>query len=200
MTPRPCIVVAGMGRCGTSLMMQMLEAGGVPCHGTWPAFETDDSLPAKFDAYSFDLRGDQAIKLIDPANLRLGRLPHHIVIWMDRIGAEQAKSQLKLLQASGEAVGNSRRERRGMERALRNDRARHRAALGIPGRTPSTRVAFETLLSAPYWTANAVVSFLMQWGWTGIDAYAMAQQVIQRPVTCYPGMLEVEMLARRGMV
>ena len=42
---RPCIIVSGLGRCGSSLVMQMLHAGGVECLGAPPAFEPPESSP-----------------------------------------------------------------------------------------------------------------------------------------------------------
>jgi hypothetical protein len=41
MMSAPVIVVAGLGRCGTSLVMQMLAAAGLPCVGSFPDFEDD---------------------------------------------------------------------------------------------------------------------------------------------------------------
>jgi hypothetical protein len=191
---RPCIIVAGMGRCGTSLMMQMLYAAGVPCEGPWPAFETDAVLPGIFDAAAFDERQDHAIKMIDPMHLGPGALPHHVVIWMDRAHTEQAKSQIKFLRSAGGDVEATRPARRAMEATLRHDRPLNRAALGIPGRTPAMAVPFEILLEDPAWVAQGVASFLAPHGWTGLDVEAMALVVRPRSPACYPGFLETSLL------
>lgn len=55
-TPR-ITIVCGFGRCGMSLVMQTLDAGGMPVHDSWPAYEDAtahggnralmDTLPAK---------------------------------------------------------------------------------------------------------------------------------------------------------
>ena len=42
MSAPPALLVAGLGRCGTSLMMQMLAAAGLPCVGEFPAYEVPE--------------------------------------------------------------------------------------------------------------------------------------------------------------
>lgn len=195
---RPCIVVAGMGRCGTSLMMQMLAAGGVPCTGEWPAFESDRMTARHFDAKAFDALGDCAVKLVDPAPLRPGRLPNHVVIWLDRSVKEQARSQIKFLRWNGQRVEDSRRTRLAFENGLRRERLGNRLSLGVPGRTYSITTSFEMLINYPLRTAREIALFLSAHGWT-VDAEAMTRQVVPRAPDCYPGMLEVELLVARGV-
>lgn len=40
MSDKPTIFVSGLGRCGSSMTMQMLDAAGIPCIGDYPAYET----------------------------------------------------------------------------------------------------------------------------------------------------------------
>ena len=196
---RPCIVVAGMGRCGTSLMMQMLAAGGVPCTGEWPAFESDIALIRRFDAAAFDALGDCAVKLVDPAPLKPGRLPNHVVIWLDRSVPQQARSQIKFLRWNNFPVQETRQTRRAFETGLRTSRMGHRLSLGVPGRTPSIAIAFETILAYPARTARDIAAFLALHGWAALDVAAMAREVVPRSADCYPGMMELELLVARGM-
>lgn len=195
---KPCIVVAGMGRCGTSLMMQMLAAGGVPCTGEWPAFESDLAMAGRFDAKAFDALGDCAVKLVDPAPLKPGRLPNHVVIWLDRSVPQQARSQIKFLRWNGQRVEESRRTRLAFESGLRRERLGNRLSLGVPGRTYSITASFEMLINYPRRTAREIALFLSAHGWT-VDADAMARQVVRRQPDCYPGMMELELLAARGV-
>lgn len=194
----PCIVVAGMGRCGTSLMMQMLHAAGVPCVGEWPAFETDASAIGSFEPLAFASRTGQAIKLIDPANLKIGDMPNHVVIWLDRDSREQAKSQVKFAQLSVGRLPNTRLAIRAMEAGLRKTRSRHRSRVGIPSVCPHIDVRFENLIEAPHVTAGEISDFLGRHGWGGLDARIMASQVRRRSPQCYRGFLEAELLRERG--
>jgi hypothetical protein len=41
---KPYVIVAGFGRCGSSLTMTMLHAAGIPCIGTPPDFEVNQML------------------------------------------------------------------------------------------------------------------------------------------------------------
>lgn len=192
---RPCIVVAGQGRCGTSLVMQMLFAAGVPCDGDWPSFESEAQMIGTIDPEAFAARRDQAVKILDPGKCGLGSLPGHVVIWLDRDPVEQARSQIKFMRGHGVDIEDSRATRRGLASTLRSDRERHRAALGIPGKTPSLSVGFGILVLDPAWVAGAIAGFLKQHQWPALDTDAMTSVVRRRPSDCYPGFLE-NMLGR----
>lgn len=191
---KPCIVVAGMGRCGTSLTMQMLSAAGVPCVGTWPDFETEASSVMGFDAVKFAVLSDCAIKLIDPANLPVGDMPNHVVIWLDRDPRQQAKSQAKLLGAMGFHLDRS--GVRAIEGDLRRSRNKHRAVVGVPGGCDCLTVKFENLIQNPRTEAELLATFLAGHGWR-VDPAVMAAQVRWRPATCLPGFLEDQLLSER---
>lgn len=195
---KPCIVVAGMGRCGTSLMMQMLASAGVPCVGSWPAYETEASMIGVFDAASFACRSNEAIKLIDPANLPVGDMPNHLVIWLDRNPREQAKSQVKFMSLVGLTPQSNRAASRLVEADLRKSRDRHRARIGVPGGCPALTVQFENLIETPHATAGEIVQFLDDNGWHGLTATSMAAQVRRRDPRCYPGFLEAALMAEKG--
>lgn len=187
---RPCIVVAGMGRCGTSLTMQMLDAVGIPCIGDWPDFETDASSVGGFDPGRFGGMSDCAIKIVDPSNLMIGDMPNHVVIWLDRDARQQAKSQAKLLSLMGLRLG--RNAVRTIQGDLRKSRDRHRARVGIPGGCPSITLRFEGLIT----DRTAVTSlsrFLAEHGWDA-PAEKMAAQIRPRPTDCLPGFLEETLL------
>ena len=194
----PCIVVAGMGRCGTSLTMQMLDAGGIPCVGRFPDYETDAGLPSHFDAKHFARMSDCAIKLIGPANLPIGGMPDHVVIWLDRDPREQAKSQVKMASLLA-PIDNARRAIRLFEKDLRKSRAKHRAAVCVPGGVPSVSVSFEGLLAHPSHVAKAIADFLAENGWRGLDVSRMARQVRPRAAQCFPGFMEEQILASRRL-
>lgn len=103
----PPIFVAGMGRCGTSLVMQILHAGGIKCLGGFPAFEPE-CVGFDRDTRSLISQTGVAMKILDP---QLSSWPEKFdakIIWLNRDMREQSKSQIKFLQASTNAVIDSK--------------------------------------------------------------------------------------------
>jgi len=116
---RPVIVVSGLPRSGTSMMMKMLEAGGVP---VWmDGIRTpDDQNPKGY--YELE-RVKQLDKGMDRSWVRAGRgrvvkvissLLEHLpaennyqVVFMNRDIQEVLKSQSKMLSQRGEAGGSA---------------------------------------------------------------------------------------------
>lgn len=107
-TPGYFILVSGLPRSGTSLMMQLLHAAGVPlqCDGVraadvdntegyfeWEAIKTLPKNPRVLD----EARG-RAIKVISLLLPALPRQHHYKIIFMQRPVEEVAASQLKMLQ------------------------------------------------------------------------------------------------------
>ena len=105
------IMVAGLGRCGSSLVMQMLSAAGVPCIGTFPGFEVLDHHRHRADdphAWAA-IAARKAVKVLDP---QLAPPPPgyaYRTIILQRDHAQQADSMLKLIDHD-----RSRAMRRGM--------------------------------------------------------------------------------------
>ena len=65
------LLICGHGRCGSSLVMQMLAAGGVKCAGKYPDFEPDEVIPARFSAVIF-VRSERAAIAFWIASAMLG--------------------------------------------------------------------------------------------------------------------------------
>ncbi|RVC47633.1 hypothetical protein EN781_00420 [Mesorhizobium sp. M4A.F.Ca.ET.090.04.2.1] len=194
MSSLPAIVVAGQGRCGTSLMMQMLYAGGVQCFGDWPAFESSASMFGSFDPKAFaELRG-RAIKLITPAELPIGPMPKHVVIWLDRDSHEQARSQLKMV-ADLPGVTSNRHCVRTMVAGIRRERSPNMAAVGANGKCPTLVLTFERLLTRTSVAMSALEAFLGLHGYDHLNFQAMRRQIRPRSPYCYPGMMEVDLLS-----
>ena len=187
---KPAIIVAGMGRCGSSLTMQMLHRAGVPCVGTFPAFETDHSSFSKFDgSFVVDLK-EHAIKLLDPMRLSLPPLENHIVIWLDRDPKDQADSMAKLLGGSG-GVTLGRNARRQMVKSLKRDRAPNLNAFRA---APVLPVLFGNLIHPFHmYGAFMIADFLNAYGWE-VNPREMIKALIPRGPECMPGMLEFKLL------
>lgn len=100
-------IIYGQGRCGTSLIMQMLAAGGAVVTGEWPAFEDDRyqrQLAGQGDwGWLRDLPPGACLKALD-ADLLEPSLPPEVAergIFLRRNFYEQARSKAKFLRASG---------------------------------------------------------------------------------------------------
>lgn len=178
------ICVAGQGRCGTSMVMQMLNAGGITCHGEYPAFEPED-IGLGRDLSALMAMG-KAFKLLDPHRDKspFPICPTLRVIWLDRNSREQAKSQVKMIETfGGFNIPNRRRATIGMAESIEHDR--HICLDLIEGSGAEVFTArFETILKMPYAFAHDLAGFLRQ----PFDEHAAAKVVIPRPSRCMPDM------------
>lgn len=191
MTGLPVILVAGLGRCGTTMVMNMLAAAGVPCVGPAPAYEVDEvnHRPPSYDW----LRAQQgkALKLLNPhCSAPLPPCPS-VVIWLDRDRIEQARSHAKFVHLVAGAPAADRRHVRAMAKGLERDRGL--ALLALPGRR-TLRLSFEELLDDPRNAAHRLHAFLYP-DFGALDVSAMAAVVRRRSPKCAADLsIEIEML------
>ncbi|MCA1570765.1 MAG: sulfotransferase [Chloroflexi bacterium] len=186
------IIVAGSGRCGTSLVMQMLDAGGVPCHGDWPAFE-DPALHERIvEQPTTDLAG-RAIKLLTPVLTldSVRRAPATSWVWITRDIKQMAASQdkfVRMLTGRGYHGAHRRRLIRGL---IEEQRAYPDLMDTPPHRCYVLR--FEDIICQPAVSARNIAAFLD----LDLDVTAMAAAVVPRSAACYDGLLETALLASR---
>lgn len=185
MNTQNIIIVAGFGRCGSSLVMQMMHAGGVPCIGTHPDYE--DMRATSSSTILQVLTPGMAVKVLNPQHhLQHLDLTHARAIWLDRDTTEQAKSALKLMGLHGVTTTRSMRHSvRTLARSYTSDRARALQTLG-PARTLAMR--FEDLLTAPQHAAEQIARHIAR----PLDTLRAARQVIPRAPACSPS-FEIEM-------
>lgn len=177
MSAAPTIVVAGLGRCGSSLTMQMLHAGGMPCVGPFPAFE-DERVRQRVALADVEAWRGQAVKVLDPQ--RTG-LPGDVrVIWLDRDPKHQADSQAKFLRQLGELRAD-RATRRRIAQRLMVERAQ---ALAVVGRRPVLQLTFEALLATPGACADRMAAFVRDVAVLDVDRMVCA--VLPRSPRCQP--------------
>jgi len=195
------LYIAGLGRCGTSMVLQMLAAGGAPVVGAAPDYERFDLAemadPALLEA---EVRG-RAVKLLDPhraaPNHPLLRLRPRHAIWLTRDSREQAKSQLNFVRTlGGDAlyrpfVPDNRAARTAWQSQIIRDQARALGALKAAN-IPVTAVHFETILAEPLAMATRMASQLRPW-WR-LDPVAMAAVVVRRAPD-WSGSLDLESAA-----
>ena len=188
MNAAPMIAVSGFGRCGSSMLMQMLHAGGVPCTGRAPAFEDNAVACAVTPEYVAEHAG-HAVKVLDPQ--RVG-LPGFVrVIWMDRDTDEQARSIAKFTELV-HGVRYSREMRRSLPASLRRDRI---AAMRVIGQRSVMNLRFEYVLANPLAAAVLLRAFVAP---LPLDIYPAAAQVRQRDSECAPG-LDLELSLMSGV-
>lgn len=177
------VLVCGLGRCGSSLTMQMLHAGGFPVFGDWPAFEPETvGLNRQMDVLLPALAG-RAAKILDPRRSKWPEGFKARVIWLDRDSREQARSQTKMMAMLG-GVRLSGQDWRKVREQLLIDRE---LSFPIFNGLPLLRVRFEDTLKHPAKVADNISAFLQ----TELDRQKMIDCVIKRPSRCARG-FEVE--------
>jgi hypothetical protein len=192
-------IVAGFGRCGSSLVMQMLAAGGMPTPGSeYPSYEIPKGRAVNPEAWAA-MGG--AVKILDPhINRPPAGLPYRW-IWIDRNPVEQAKSMVKFMVACGAAVDPAKESIAVSKLAASFMRDRSRAN-GVM-REYSHRILklrFEDILADPVGAANqiAVFCFVTQEKGKMLDEAAMVKAVIPRHPDCLPYMMEFEQMEREA--
>lgn len=192
----PVYLVCGFGRCGTSLIMQMMQAGGIQCTGTYPIFEA--TLPQTIDRHWWAGQAGKAVKILDLLGTPSFQLPdgHYRAIWMDRNPVEQARSQSKFNRVFGlRLYTDTRRSRRGIQQQLIADRPKAIQALQrLCGELPLI-LRFEDVLADPAATART----LAEWSGRPLDLADMVEQVAPRSPDCCKGFFELTLMEQPRM-
>lgn len=151
---RPTVIVTGFGRCGSSLTMRMLHAGGLPVVAddhesfevtgaglqSWQPEEVARVLAAP----------GHAVKVLDLhffVDLFAGR-GDFVVVLLERNHREQAASLAKLLNVFDPGL-SGRPARRKFKRQIRNETPRLRAAAQLLSKGRVHASTFEALLADP---------------------------------------------------
>lgn len=181
MRDRPVLLVAGLGRCGTTLMMHMLRAAGVPVAGSAPAFEDVPIGPRGMDLEWLSRQGGKAVKWIDPTITRIRR-DNARAIWLSRDPMEQARSQAKLM---GARLGRS--ELRALASLVKRDTWRARRVVDrLCGSHGVLHLTFEGILRHPDHNAARIASFCHSCDIDFVSVRATADIVRKRTPECAP--------------
>ena len=188
----PVTLVSGFGRCGTSLVMQMLVAAGMPATGdaTYPSYEDTRYLAASTDWIS--RASGSAVKVIDPHH-KMWPAGDYRAIWLRRDHRQQALSTAKFLAVLSDRA-MSRAERRLLVASYVADDPK---AVSLLLKITSGRVlvlAFEDIIRDPNIAAARIGVFL-----GGLDVKRMASVVLPRPTGCHPRMMEIDLIKRGPM-
>jgi hypothetical protein len=190
-------IVSGFGRCGSSLVMQMLAAAGMSLTGPWPSYEDPianmNGPLMRGDKAAAESLDGKVVKVLDP---HVGRLPKwsYRAIWCKRTYKEQARSQVKLLNMLM-GVPAGRDDVRAFERSYPRDEPKAMAALRAAGAQEIMVVNFEDLVIHPSSEVSAIANFC---GLPISARDAMVQAVHVRDPHCAPDMsMELGLMERR---
>ena len=194
MTARPYVtVVTGVSRSGTSLLMQMLVAGGIPPYdpdeAQWPWYETRRHRGAPWDV---DARGC-CLKLFDPCIYPPPPGGTYRFILTRRDPKQQAKSNAKFLRVmtlEGRKMDtSSAKVMKTVIASIKRDNIAIEALLSGYENAQTMRVQFEDLVRNPEPVVEKLNAFVGP-----IDTTIALAQMIKRPAKCLPYMLEEKKL------
>ena len=181
------IIVTGVGRCGTSLTMAMLEAGGFPVAGSLPLYEqpindfitsglclTDKQLNAKFDP-----KDGTAYKVVIPFLQHLDARRSFRFIFCLRDPMQQALSQSKFSRIFFGNEVTPEGLKAAIEQNMELTRWGIKHCQEWPGSSSMCRT-FEQMISEPMRYACELDSF----AGCRLDLKAMRAVVRDRPVEC----------------
>jgi hypothetical protein len=189
----PAVGVCGFGRCGSTMVMSMLVAGGMtPGNAVEPPYEGDPQA-----LHGRDLSGT-CVKLLDGgemATVPLGTTPAWRFVWLDRDPVQQAASYLKFLAAMAPLTGIVPRARdaRRLAWSYAADRPRLTKLLREIG--PVLFLSFESVLS----NSRKAARDLRKHVWPALDVEAAASVVHVREPECLPDLsVELALIERGG--
>lgn len=175
------IIVAGIGRSGLTMTMQMLDAGGFKCTGNYPAYE-----PYHLGGIPFKECMGTAIKSID-THLQYPPVGEYYVIRLKRDMKQQSKSMGKLLRILM-GVSVTREDVKNMRKNLPDEYAQ--IDRWVINQHKSIILNFEEILSDPKKTAEQIAEFIGE----DLNIEKMANVVVDRSPKCYDGLLEAKMV------
>ncbi len=164
------ILVSGLPRSGTSVMMQMLEAGGLPAktdglrqadldnprgYFEWEQIKSLANNPTLFDEKSLE---NHAIKVVSPLLSFLPYQHHYKIIFMTRTIAEVVASQSKMIDRLNTVGADWSRER--LEQELEMHRESALRWLEHHPRAQTLLVDYGDLLREPETWVTKVVDFV----------------------------------------
>lgn len=182
----PTIIVCGLGRSGSSLLMRMLYAAKVPVFASEQVtFETMHSVK-RVGRWIHHAEG-MAVKILDPVKYGpYATKGSFLFIWCQRDFREQALSHLKTQKQLGLFIDNPRRRARQYQRQMKRETIQN---IEMISKYPLLTVRFESLLSNPLKVATRIHTFLLP-HFTA-DPAIMADQVVKRSPKNYEGFLEI---------
>lgn len=163
-------IVSGLPRSGTSLLMQMLEAAGLPIaqDGARPCdpdnsrgyYELSAAKRLQSDASFLEGCRGRVVKLVAPLLLELPPQPVCRVLFVERDLGEILASQRAMLERQGKPVSAANDP--GLARGFESVLARCRAWLARESGAPTLFVAHRALVDSPGESVSRIARFLEQ--------------------------------------
>ena len=169
------IIVAGCTRSGLTLTMQILNKGGYPCFGEWPAFENYE-----IGGINFDENRGKAIKLVD-THLQFPPEGEYVVLRLQRDLTEQSKSIVKFMEYVG--FTNNSINIENVKKSLMKDY--QIIDQWVKKQSRYIFLNFEDIINSPEKTVDLISNFID----FKLDI-ASKNCVVIRNSNCYDGMLE----------
>ena len=166
--PDRVTIVSGLPRSGTSLLMQMLEAAGLPiaqdearpCDPDNPRgyYELSAAKRLPSDARFLEGCRGRVVKLVTPLLLELPPQPACRVLFLERDLGEILASQRAMLERQGKSVSAANDPE--LARAFESGLARCRAWLARESGPPTLFVAHRALVESSGESVSRIVRFL----------------------------------------
>ncbi|KAA8387074.1 hypothetical protein FOH24_07200 [Acetobacter tropicalis] len=158
------ILVCGLGRCGTTAVMSMLSAAGIPTIGRAPSFEDAEALSLIKHKPQLHFRG-KAMKWLDCHRPENGIVPgNYLTIFIKRDHAEQAKSMLRFL---GTPV--NRANIRAMASSIRHDEPLAEKQAAYASHNRLWCITFDELINKPIKISGEITDFLFRFSSRNYD-------------------------------
>lgn len=206
------IVVTGLPRSGTTLMMRMLEAGGMPLYydRKRPAkfvengiryynhnviLRETDNAPKLKDGNGGWLKECEgmAVKILIPTERRPPIGFKYKFIYMDRKIKHMANSQLKYTRENNKVVMDPPQSM-GLHQHINETRGKGIAMLKKYPKSSFILIRFEDALKNPKGVASRIVQFLN----IDLDIDKMVSVVWKRPTFCMPELIEEQIYANNN--
>lgn len=178
----PTIGVCGFGRCGSTMVMAMLDAGGIePVQGSSDRGYELDSLEDLI-GYPTDRLAGRSVKLLDGiAHYPLPKAAWRFV-WLDRDVRQQAKSFEKFIRSLGILPAGHKIDQKAVADSYVTDRPRVLSTYAALG--PVLVMRYEDVLNHPGAGASLLADFV-----PGLAVAPAAAAVHRRTGDCRVGMV-----------
>ena len=188
--------VTGKGRSGTSIVMQMLAAGGMPIvcdpHTLGCSFESGQAQSnAEYMAARAPGWHGQAIKILEPQVFTPPTGHAYRFVWCRRDYMDQALSTIKYVMKANDREKNYPTVAK-LAKTIRKDSRRQLRRLKAYPDSKLMIVDFAKLLTEPAIQARRIADFIEQ----PLDVEAMAAEVIPRTTGVYTGFLAIDIMKR----
>jgi tetratricopeptide (TPR) repeat protein len=177
------LIVSGLPRSGTSMLMQMLDAGGMPIL-TDKLHDADEDNPKGYfeheavkamfrdQSWLTEAQG-KALKVVVPLVCNLPRGCNYRVLLIERDYNEILASQAKMIARRGGSIDDTADRRERLHREYDRLTARAKSVLGARADVTIMSVRYEGVIKDPGGTAE----LLNQFAGGGLDSARMSQAV-----------------------